>query len=306
MVRSTFILLCLLLLPGTTHALDVGVEVSSFKGGKPRLGPENLMDGDVTTAWAANSNLSGSQWIELSFEQPTQVERLGLYNGHQGDRFELHRRIRSGRLIYPDGQEFRFWLRDRKGEQIVHCPGTPVTELRIEIDSALPSYHGEFPRQVALSEIKLYISLAQKPEGSVKDVDALNQVSSNVAGDLELTVPKEIAQLLRKFYHRQGTLAHDYAELFAEDVRDQNDLRFEIFKEMQRQRGTYKMFRNASVNATGLAFEKLEEAGSYMRVRVFGTYRVRVNDLDRILEEDSIYLVTKESEHWKILEIEEE
>lgn len=302
-----FFILFLLLLPIAAHALEVEVEVSGYSGGEsPSLGPANLMDGDPTTAWAGNTVFSDEQWIELHFVEPTQVERLGFYNGHQGGRFELHRRIRSGRVIYPDGKEYRFWLRDQMGEQVVHCPGTPVSSLRIAIDSVSPHKRVDFPGEVAVSGITLYISVHPKPEGVVKDVDGLNRMLENLAQDPERMVPDEVAQLLRMFYHRQTTLAYNYADLFAEGVRDQNDLFFERVKEGMRQRGVYRKLRKADVDTSGLAFEKIEEAGKYMRVRTFGVYFIMVDEKTHKFEEDSIYILANDYGEWKIEHIEDE
>jgi hypothetical protein len=307
MSRIIPILLVFLLLPLTVFALDVEVEVASYRSGKTvSLGPENLMDNDPSTVWVGNSSSGSSEWIELHFAEPTQVERLGFYNGHQGGLFSELRRIRSARIIYPDGKGFRFWLRDEMGEQVVYCLGIPVTNLRIEIDSVSPHSRENFTGEVAVSEIKLYISIAPKAKGVVNDVATLNRVRDHLSSDPERVVPEEVVRLLRMFYYRQATMAEDYAELFAEDVQDQNGFQFEVFKEMQRQRGVYHLLKDASVNASGLGFEKVEQSGDYMRVRVFGSYHIWVGELDRRLEEESIFVLAKEHGAWKILELEEE
>ncbi len=103
--------------------------------------------------------------------------------------------------------------------------------------------------------------------------------------DSDKIIPKGIVALLKDFYVRQTSLAWDYADLFAEDVRDRNDFRFEVFKEIQRQRGTYDLFA---------------------RVRVFGTYRVTVGDFVSNLEEDSTFVVSKTANGWRIVELEGE
>jgi hypothetical protein len=38
-------------------------------------------------------------------------------------------------------------------------------------------------------------------------------------------------------------------------------------------------------------------------VRVFGTYRVQVGKLDKNLEEDSVFVLMKGTEGWRILEL---
>lgn len=307
MRHAILLIFLLLLMPVSALALGVEVEVDGYKSGSdPSYGPANLMDGDEATVWAGSSETGSGEWIELHFAEPVQVERLGIFNGHQGGRYSDFRRVRSGRVVYPDGKGFRFWLRDEQGEQFVYCLGTPVKSLRIEIDSVTPASREPFRGEVALSGITLYLSSESRAAGEVNDVIALNRVREQLSDDPERAVSEDIARLLRMFYVLQTTLSDDYPELFAEDVRDQNDFQFEVFKEMQRQRGTYGLLREARVNASGLGFEKVEEAGAFMRVRAFGTYRVWAGKLDRTLEEDSFFVLTKENGEWKILELEEE
>lgn len=124
--------------------------------------------------------------------------------------------------------------------------------------------------------------------------------------DSDKIIPKGIVALLKDFYVRQTSLAWDYADLFAEDVRDRNDFRFEVFKEIQRQRGTYDLLRSAKVSTRGLGFELVEMDGSFARVRVFGTYRVTVGDFVSNLEEDSTFVVSKTANGWRIVELEGE
>jgi len=287
----------------------VEVKVSSFKFdiGLPYV-PEHLMDGDTTTAWVGGGVGPGvGQWIELSFSIPTRVERIGIYNGHQGEgEFNQFRRIRSGRIAYPDGTETRFWLRDEPGEQVVECRGKAFKSVRIVVDDVFPKGDLTSKTKLAVSEIKLYISLMANPDkvasGKVDEVEA----PALPPVDPDKVVPEDIASLLREFYVRQTTLADDYAKLFAADVRDRNDFRFEVFKQVQRQRGTYKLLRNAKVNTDGLGFELVEMDGSFARVRTFGAYRVLVGELDTNLEDDSVFIVSKTADGWKIVELEGE
>lgn len=122
-------------------ALDMTVEVSSFKVdfGLP-YAPENLLDGDPQTAWVGGGVGPGvGQWIDLIFGVPVRVQRLGIFNGHQGEgQYDNFRRIRAGRIVYPDGVETKFWLRDEPGEQVVECRGRPFKSVRIVVDRVFP------------------------------------------------------------------------------------------------------------------------------------------------------------------------
>lgn len=116
-------------------------------------------------------------------------------------------------------------------------------------------------------------------------------------------VPGKIRDLLRDFYVRQASLDDDYSLLFAPHVRDRFDFQFEVFKEIQRQRGTYKLFRAAKVDPSGLGFELVYMDKDVAEVRAFGTYRIQVGKLDRNLEEDSVFVLMKGAEGWRILEL---
>ncbi|QGY38627.1 hypothetical protein GM415_00200 [Pseudodesulfovibrio cashew] len=309
-VLSVLVLLALCLMPCRAVALDVTVKVSSVKVdfGLP-YAPENLLDGDPSTAWVGGGIGAGvGQWVDLSFVIPTRVTRIGIFNGHQGEgKFDEFRRIRSGRVVYPDGFETRFWLRDEPGEQVIRLPGRPAKSLRIVVESVFPEGNVTSRMKLAVSEIKLYLALMADPGDSGDRKDVGSQVTpAKPPVDPDKAVPEPLAELLRVFYVRHTTLADDYAELFAEDVRDRNDFRFEVFKEVQRQRGTYNILRTAKVDPSGLGFEMVERDGAFAKVRVFGAYRVQVADIDTNLEEDSVFVLTLGADGWKIVELEGE
>jgi hypothetical protein len=292
-------------IPGA--ALDVTVKVSSVKVdfGLPNS-PDNLMDGDPSTAWVGGGVGPGTgQWIDLIFGMPLRVQRIGIFNGHQGaNMFHEFRRIRSGRIVYPDGTETRFWLRDEPGEQLVECSGRPYKSLRIVVDDVFPK--GEITAKVklAVSEVKLYLSLMAPPGGrAARDVPDPAKLAAPPPADPDREVPDELVVVLREYYVRQTTLADDFAELFASDVRDRNDFSFEVFKETQRQMGTYRVLRTAQVDTSGLGFEMVRREGSFAEVRVFGAYRVKVSTLDRNLDEDSVFVMVKDPDGWKIVEL---
>ena len=302
--------LCCLLTAFPAPAMDVTVEVSSvhMDFGLPHA-PENLLDKDPATAWVGGGIGPGKgQWIDLIFGVPVRVEKLGIFNGNQAEgQYENFRRIRSGRIVYPDGIETQFWLRDEPGEQVVECRGRPFKTLRIVVDDVFPKGELTAKKKLAVSEIKLYLSLKAPPGGDTEELlpeDGF--IPAPPPMDPDRVVPDGIVELLREFYVRQTSLSPDYAELFAEDVRDRNDFRFEVFKEVQRQRGTYKILRTAKVDTGNLGFELVELAGTWARVRVFGAYRVKVADLDRNLQEDSTFVLSKEPEGWRIVELEGE
>ena len=310
-MRFALILLMglLWLMPGQALALNVDVKVSSQKVDFGlEYGPEYLLDGDPATAWAVGKASAGpGQWMEFSFDLPVRVVRLGIYNGHQGEgMFEKYRRIRSGRIIYPDGNETRFWLRDEPGEQIVSCPIEPVKSLKIVVDEVFPKGVPLARMKLAVSEIKFYLTLMNR-QTSGAAIDAHNaDIPGLPPANLGGEVPEEIKDLLRTFYIRQTSLDNDYHLLFAPHVRDKYEFEFEYFKEIYRQRGTFKQLRSAKVDPAGLRFDLVYLDKDLAEVRVFGTYNVKVADLDRDMEDDSVFVLMKGAEGWRILELDDQ
>ncbi|WP_319542050.1 NADase-type glycan-binding domain-containing protein [uncultured Pseudodesulfovibrio sp.] len=305
--RLFLILIVMLTFANPAFALEVEVSVSSFKVDHAfSYAPGNLLDGDPTTAWVGGSLSSGTgQWMEFAFPVPVRVTRLGIFNGHQeAGRFKEFRRIRSGRIVYPDGSESPFWLRDEAGEQIVECPAKPFKSFRIIVDEVFPKGGAMGKQKLAVSEVKFYLTLmAIPPEGIAGESAKNDRIPVLPPADLTNEVPDEIKELLRTFYVMQSSLADDYHTLFAKHVRDRFDFQFEVFKEIQRQRGTYTILRTALVDPAGLRFDLVYLQEDVAEVRVFGTYRVQVADLDQNLEEDSVFALMKGSDGWKILEL---
>ena len=310
-VRFNFLFLAVLVLlvcAGPAFGLGVEVRVSSFKMDLGMTyGPENLMDGDPTTAWAGGSVSSGEgQWMEFSFALPVNVTKLGIYNGHQGaGQFEKFRRIRSGHIVLPDGSKFPFWLRDEPGEQIVECRANSVKSLKIVVDEVFPKGVPLARVKLAVSEVKLYLTLMTYPvmEGESGAAAQAVHIPAPPPVDTKNPVPEEIKDLLRLFYVKQACLDDDYYTLFAPHVRDRFDFQFEVFKEVQRQRGTYQTLRTAKVDPSGLGFELVYLDKDVAEVRVFGTYRVKVAQLDENLEDDSVFALIRDTDGWKILEL---
>lgn len=303
-----FIVLVMACSANPAMGLDVDVKVSSVKVDLGlNYGPENLLDGDPATAWAVGKASSGEgAWMEFSFDLPVQVVKLGIFNGHQGEgQFKEYRRIRSGRIVYPDGTESPFWLRDEPGEQVILCPIKRAKSFKLVVDEVFPRGVPLAKVKLAVSEVKFYLTLMthQGQEAAIKAHDA--SITGLPPADLENEVPEEIKDVIRAFYVRHTSLDDDYHLLFAPHVRDQFDFQFEVFKEIQRQRGTFKKLRAAKVDPAGLRFDLVYLSTDIAEVRVFGTYNVKVAHLDKNLEDDSVFVLMKGREGWRILELDD-
>jgi len=283
--------------------MNVDVSVSSFKVDVLfQYTADKLLDGDPTTAWAGGSISAGDgQWMEFTFDIPLRVAKLGIFNGHQGEgKFDKFRRIRSGRIVYPDGTESPFWLRDEAGEQVITCPNKPTKSLKIIVDEVFPKDVPLAKVKLAVSEIKFYLTYSV---GSGAEQAEEKRIPASPPAETDKDIPVEIIEVLKEYYVRLTTLSEDYHLLFAPHVRDKHDLEIEYLKSVLMQRGTFHVLRTAEVDTSGLGFELVYLLEDVAEVRVFGAYRVKVADLDKNLEEDSHIVLMSGNDGWQIVEL---
>ena len=123
-------------------AMDVTIRVSSFHMdfGLPHA-PENLLDGDhghglggrryrpgqgpVDRAQLRRAHAGGQGWVSSTATRPRDSSKISAASG-------------PVRIVYPDGIETQFWLRDEPGEQVVECRARPFKSLRIVVDDVFP------------------------------------------------------------------------------------------------------------------------------------------------------------------------
>ena len=292
--------LCWTLIPSMALALDVEVKVSSVKLDF-RHPPGHLMDGDPTTAWVGGGASSGKgQWIELSFGTPISPVRLGIYNGNQADgRFEEFRRIKAGRIIYPNGTEMPFELRDEPGEQIIALEPALVESFKLVIDDVYPFGNILGKMKVAVSELVLYVgpSLGSSSTGVAPAPDP------TPPPDPAEGVPADIQGVIRRYYALHSSLDDEYPELFTEDKREAEGFRFEVFREYQRQKGIYRALRSAKVDSSKLVMDMDRHTEERAEIWVSGTYRIMIGEFERDLPENSLFILRRENGEWRIYDI---
>ncbi|WP_243543937.1 NADase-type glycan-binding domain-containing protein [Pseudodesulfovibrio tunisiensis] len=294
-------------------ALDVTIKVSDYKVDLLNTySADKLMDNDTSTAWAGGGlGVGPGKWIELIFPAPVRVAEIGIFNGHEGPgRFEEFRRIKAGRIRYPDGTTHPFVLWDKPGEQRITCRAEPVEKLRIEITEVYPDEVILGKIKVAVSELKLYVA-ANSNAAPIKTViapptempDATKSVEPQQTAS-EPSLPADVIGLLDRFYALRATLNDDLDQLFAPQVYDKYLLNFFYFQEIQRQRGLYDKLRAADVDTGELRFDLVEDQGEVLKIRASGPYYLTIDGKEWTVQEERDIEVKRQDDRWLVLKFE--
>lgn len=97
---------------------------------------QNLIDNNSKTAWVPDSKKSGiGEWIEISFDDPTQINNITLTNGYTKSdvTFKNNNRIKNATLIFSDGSKTKIILKDTMKPQTIKVNKKSRT-IRIVID----------------------------------------------------------------------------------------------------------------------------------------------------------------------------
>ncbi len=113
----------------------------------------------------------------------------------------------------------------------------------------------------------------------------------------------ELIYVVKTYYQRMYTLDDKYDELFAESVREQEGLIFEVFRETQRKRGIYDLFREAVVDLEKLNIVPVDIDRDLAEVKVDGMFTLYLADDYNDYPEETKFVFKRERDHWKILDI---
>lgn len=276
------------------HAFEARVVVSSFKPDiLATYVPGNLMDNDTTTAWTSLGD-GQDESVTVRFSQPVRVVKLGLFNGEQGTgKFDQHNRIAKGRILYPEGDEIPFSLKDAEGEQVIACDsGSPVGEFVLVVDEVTPKGKKYEFRGVAISEIKLY--LANIPP--TKEEQEARQKAEE-----ERRLLDESGQVIRSFLVLNTRLDEDALLLYPKTIRKKERMNLYLFQEYQKQLGTYERLRNAKVDASAITFEKVSHIAPDATVYAKGTMVVHAGNQTVSVPVDSDFILRRIDDEWKIV-----
>ncbi len=288
-MKRIFIALLLVALTATTaHTMELKVSVSHFRPtltGKYMAG--NLLDNDTKTVWASSELNNGvGSWFSITFPKVVALKNMTIYSGHQGGEFDDFARIHTGRLVFTDGSEQHFELEDITGPQVVECWTVPTREVTVEVDSIYPE-NTDRHLSLAVSELKFRI---------LGGVDAPK-------GMPEKGVLGELAQVIRNFYTYQTTMDDDFLQYIPKEKFEEERFGFEVFKQMQKQQGTFDIMRRSVIDTDALHFRLMRFKDNEAVVHSFGHYLVIWKEHITPIPDDSVFTIRKEKDGWKVAEI---
>jgi hypothetical protein len=118
--------------------------------------PTNLLDSDLTSAWADGAAGTGvGQWVRLEFDQTIPIIRIDIANGYQkdADTFAAYERVKSIGLQYSDNSTQVVELLDTEGLQVIQPAVKETRWIKLTILSVYPTNQFE---NAALSEVQVY------------------------------------------------------------------------------------------------------------------------------------------------------
>ena len=106
--------------------------------------PGNVVDDDPETAWQVGGT-GVNQWIELTYEEPIKVDRIGIIPGYAKtdrcdgtDRFYQYYVVREARIQFSDGSDVEVDFEKKPEMQFESVNGHETKSLRITILDAYP------------------------------------------------------------------------------------------------------------------------------------------------------------------------
>jgi hypothetical protein len=114
-----------------------------------------------------------------------------------------------------------------------------------------------------------------------------------------------LREAIRAYFTKLVTLDDGYTELYAEHVREEEAFMFEYFKELQRQRHVFHLFRNALVDTAGLRFGPALSERDRIKLEVDGSYTIYVGETYEDMSVHTIFTFVSEHGAWRILAAED-
>ncbi len=285
-ILLTFFLLAVLNSPA--QGMNVEVSVSHFRPnllGKYTAG--NLLDDNATTVWASSAlNHGVGAWFQVDFPEMVALREITIYNGHHGGEFQDFSRIKSGRLLFSDGSEQHFEFEDGAVAQKVEVWPVPTTSVRVLVDAIYP----ETPTRsmsLAISEVKFSILKGVTVPKAMPEGGLLG----------------ELANVIKGFYTKQLTLDEGFLDYFPKQKRAEEEMSFEVFRQIEKQKGMIERLRQAVVNTDDLKFRLMSFKRGVAEVHSFGHYSVVIDQKMVGIPDDSVFTLKKENGDWKVFEI---
>lgn len=148
----------------------------------------------------------------------------------------------------------------------------------------------------------------QKSWGELPEVDVAAMAGEREAKGGKVAGPVDqqaVRKVIRAYYTKLVTLDDGYVELYARNVRDEESFMFEYFKELQRQRRVFHLFRKALVDTEALQFGPALVDGEFIRLEVQGRYTIYVADTYEDMPVHTRFTFIREHGGWKVLKAED-
>lgn len=121
-------------------------------------GPENLLDGNLDTAWSQAGSDGGiapvGSWVAFDLPQTTDVMRVSVINGYvkSDETYAENARVRDITISDGSGRSIRTTLDDVRTSQAITVDFPSATTITITVESVYP---GSEHLDVALTEVRL-------------------------------------------------------------------------------------------------------------------------------------------------------
>lgn len=288
MKRILLSFLLLMLFSSPARAMELKVSVSHFRPNL--LGeylPGNLLDNNASTPWASSSLNNGvGSWFQVDFPEVVTLKNITIFNGHHGGEFQNFTRIHTGRLIFSDGTEQHFELEDGATAWAVDVWRIPTTSLQVLVDGIYPAESSR-SMSLAVSEVKFTVLKGEDVPAAMPEEGMLG----------------ELAGVIKDFYTRQTTLDDGFLRHFPKAKVQEEQFGFEVFKEMQKQLGTYDDLKRGIVSTENLKFRLMNFRDGAAEVHSFGNYSVIIGDKMVGIPDDSVFTMKREDGQWKVFDI---
>jgi hypothetical protein len=108
-------------------------------GDKHTYEPANVVDRNPKTSWQV-AGTGTDQWIELSYDKPIRVDRVGIIPGYAKidpcdgtDRFYQSYTVRKAEILFSDGSNVVADFERKPEKQFVDVPNIETTSMRVTI-----------------------------------------------------------------------------------------------------------------------------------------------------------------------------
>lgn len=141
--------------PAELRAATVAASSVLRQGGDRSYEPDQMVDGDLETAWNSATSAPGGRGevLEVTFAEPVWLDQVVLANGDQSGEGEYlgNARLRRARMVLDGSERFELVFLDERGRQVIDLAEPRLTSVvRLEV---LRAYDGDTYNDLAVAEL---------------------------------------------------------------------------------------------------------------------------------------------------------